>query len=71
MSLMRRILPRVVRRFLGGLRFPQLFGLTTLVFLVDLVVVDGLPFVDEILLGLVSLLLASLRRKDGPEHPDD
>lgn len=65
MSLMRRIVPRIVRRYLGRLRFPQLFLLTTGVFLVDLVVVDGLPFADELLLGLVSLLLASLRRKQG------
>jgi hypothetical protein len=57
------LLPRIV----GGLRFPQLFLLTLLLFLVDLVIPDLIPFVDEILLGLASLLLASWKRK--PDLP--
>ena len=39
--------------------------------LVDVLVPDIVPFIDEILLTIVTLLLASLRRKepvpDGPE----
>lgn len=57
-------------RFASGLRFPVLFGLTAAVFLVDLVVPDAIPFVDEILLGLATLILAGWRRhksaSDGP-----
>lgn len=64
MSLPQRIRRYLLRRVLGGLRFPQLFVLTALVFVVDLLVPDGLPMVDEILLGLVSLLLAGLRKKE-------
>jgi len=56
------MLPKAV----GGLRFPQLFLLTVALFLVDLLIPDLIPFVDEILLGLASLLLASWRRKPGP-----
>jgi hypothetical protein len=57
-------------RFASGLRFPVLFGLTAVVFLADLVVPDFIPFVDEILLGLATLILASWRdRKSTIEIP--
>jgi hypothetical protein len=57
------ILPSVIERKLGQLRFPTLFVITTLVFLGDLAVPDVLPFVDEILLALATLMMGSLRRK--------
>jgi hypothetical protein len=50
-------------RFASRLRFPQLFLLAAVLFLVDLAIPDVIPFVDEILLGLATLLLGSLRRK--------
>jgi hypothetical protein len=50
-------------RFASRLRFPQLFFLTAALFLVDLAIPDFIPFADEILLGLATLLLGSLRRK--------
>ena len=54
---------RVVERFAGRLRFPALFFLTATLFVVNLVVPDPLPFIDEILLGLVTLLLGSWRNR--------
>jgi hypothetical protein len=54
---------RLVLRWLGGLRFPQLFLVFAGLFAIDFVVPDLIPFVDEILLGLATLLLASLRRR--------
>jgi len=61
------MLPKAV----AGLRFPQLFLLTVLLFVVDLVIPDLIPFIDEILLGLASLLLASWKRKpDSPSAGD-
>lgn len=49
------------------LRFPKLFALTAVLFAVDFVVPDVLPFADEILLGLATALLGSWRkRKAGP-----
>ncbi len=45
------------------LRQPQLFLLVGTVFLADLLVPDAIPFVDEILLGLVTTILGSWRRK--------
>lgn len=57
-SPVRAVLDRAAR-----LRFPWLFLSTAALFVVTLFVPDGLPFVDEILLGLATLLLGSLRRK--------
>ena len=51
-------------RFAAGLRFPWLFLLTLVLFLVDLVVPDLIPFADEILLGLLALLLGNIKRRD-------
>ena len=50
----------------GRLRFPYLFALTAIVFLVNLFVPDAVPFADEIAIGLFTVLLGSLRRKDEP-----
>lgn len=65
MGLLRRIVPGAVRRYLGRLRFPQLFVITALLLAVNLAVPDAVPFIDEILLALGSLLLGSLRKKVG------
>ena len=54
---------RLLMRWLGGLRFPQLFLLFAGLFAIDFVIPDMIPFVDEILLGLATLLLASLRNR--------
>ncbi len=53
--------------FLGRLSFPRLFVLTAALFLLDFVIPDFIPFFDELILGLGTLLLASFRkRKDTP-----
>mgnify|MGYP001081756669 CR=1 FL=1 len=54
---------RIVTRFAAGLRFPTLFGLVATLFVIDLVVPDLVPFMDEILLALGTLLLGSLRKR--------
>jgi len=48
------------------LRFPWLFALTATLFVIDLLVPDLLPFADEILLGLLTILFASWRRRRDP-----
>jgi len=48
-------------RFAAGLRFPKLLAITAALFILDLIIPDMVPFADEILLGLLSLLLASLK----------
>jgi len=50
-------------RYASGLRFPRLLAITTALFVLDVLFPDVLPFVDEILLGLISLLLASLKKR--------
>jgi hypothetical protein len=48
--------------FASRLRFPALFALALALFVLDLVLPDALPFVDEILLGLAAVALARWRR---------
>ena len=48
--------------FAGRLRFRTLFLVTASLFLLDVVIPDFVPFVDEVLLGLGTLLLAALRK---------
>jgi hypothetical protein len=54
-------------RFAAGLRFPNLLAFTAALFILDLIIPDMIPFADEILLGLLSLLLASLKKR-GPDR---
>lgn len=48
----------------GRLRFPQLFGTLLVLFLIDLVVPDLIPFADEILLGGLTALVGLVRRPE-------
>jgi hypothetical protein len=59
----RRILAMVLGERARQLRYPTLVLLTALVFVADLLVPDLLPFVDEALLGLLTLLLSSIRER--------
>lgn len=53
----------LLTRWAGGLRFPRLMALTLALFVIDLFLPDFIPLVDEILLGLTTLLLASWKSK--------
>lgn len=55
--------------YASRLRFPWLFGITLVLFILDVVIPDFIPFIDEILLGLLALLLGSLKRKRREELP--
>lgn len=57
--------------YLESLRFPWLALITALLFLFNLFIPDALPFVDEILLGLIAALLARLKRKPEREESSD
>jgi len=54
-------------RYASTLRFPKLLAVTAALFVIDLLFPDMVPFVDEILLGLISLLFASLRKRSGED----
>ena len=58
----------VVRRYARGLRFPTLFMITATLFVIDLFVPDVIPFFDEVMLALGTLLLASIRKRK-PQVP--
>ena len=48
------------------LRYPTLFKITAALFALTLVIPDPVPFIDEILLGLGTLLLANWKSRKGP-----
>ncbi len=51
--------------FASRLRFRQLFFITGGLFLLDVLLPDFIPFADELILGLLTLLFASWK-KPGP-----
>jgi Family of unknown function (DUF6116) len=67
---MKRVLPSALVNGIVGwflsyasrLKHPQLFKWISVLFLVDLIIPDLVPFVDEVLLGLATLFLASWKR---------
>ncbi len=52
----------VLLAFVGRLRFPLLFSITVVLFVIDVVVPDVIPFADEVLLGLGALLLSRWKK---------
>ena len=52
-------------QFAAGLRFPRLVLFTAVLFGLDLLIPDAIPFADEILLGLLTLILASMKKRAG------
>ncbi len=63
---MRRFLMGPLLAWLGRLSYPRLFMVTAGLFLLTLVVPDPLPLVDELLLGLGTILLAGRKRNAPP-----
>ena len=49
-------------RYGARLRYPHLLLLAGAFFALDLVLPDGLPFLDELVLGLMTLLFALWRK---------
>lgn len=60
----------VVVAFFSRLRFPVLFAVTAIAFVVDLFVPDLIPFADEIALGLLAALLAAWRKRRSDDEPE-
>ena len=65
-------LTSLVTRFLPRMRYPYLFLVLGALFLVDLVVPDPIPLVDEILLAVLAFIAATFttRREEHPEPRD-
>jgi len=60
----------ILMRFAAGLRFPTLFLLAAGLFVLDLFIPDFIPFADEVLLALLTLLLAAWKRRDATDDAD-
>ena len=56
----------LLTRFASRLKFPQLFTVALILFVLDLIIPDLIPFADEILLGLATLLLGSMKEDAVP-----
>ena len=56
----------LLQRALRRLRYPYLFVVLAVLFLLDLVVPDAIPFVDELVLGLLTMLVGSWRNRREP-----
>ena len=61
----------VLLAFVGRLRFPLLFSITAVLFVIDVVVPDVIPFADEVLLGLGALLLSRWKKDRAGEEVSD
>ncbi len=62
MSISRLGIVGLLTRFAAGLRFPYLFFLFAVLLGLDIVIPDPVPFADEILLGLGTLMLTRWRK---------
>ena len=61
--------PNIVLRFLEQLKSSYLLMLLSALFAVDLFIPDPLPFLDEAVLGIVTLLMARWRMRSAePEQ---
>jgi uncharacterized protein DUF6116 len=49
--------------FADKLKFRNLFLIITVLFFVNLFVPDFIPFIDEIILGLLAIILANLKEE--------
>ena len=56
----------VIESFASKLRYPQLFFVLVILFVLDLFIPDMIPFADEILLGLLAVLVGRIR---APKEP--
>ena len=54
------------RRFLSRLSFPKLFLLFAGLFALDAFVPDPIPFLDEVMLGILTIMLGTWRQKSRP-----
>jgi hypothetical protein len=60
----------LVVRYASRLRFPYLFLATAILFMGDLIFPDLVPFADEILLGLLTALFGTWRRRRVSDSKD-
>ena len=57
--------------YLAKLRFPALFAITAVLFIVDFFIRDVIPFIDEIMLGLSAAFLGIWKKRKEPGPAGD
>ena len=57
---------QLIERQLPSINYPQLFKVMLLLYLADVLIPDAIPFVDEVLLGLLTLLVGSWKSRREP-----
>lgn len=62
-------MPAFILAFLARLRFRNLFLVTAAMFMVDVLVPDLIPFIDELLFGALTLLFAAWKRDKRGDSP--
>jgi hypothetical protein len=55
-------MPAFILAFLARLRFRNLFLVTAAIFMIDVLIPDLIPFIDELLFGALTLLFAAWKR---------
>lgn len=63
MGWLRRAAIALLGRYGARLRFPHLLLLAGGAFVLDLILPDGLPFLDELMLGIATLIFALWRNR--------
>ena len=63
-----RALVALFLTFANQLRFRNLFFIIIILFLIDLFVPDFIPLIDEIILGLLAIILANLKKEKREEE---
>lgn len=58
-----KILPGVLLRHAQRLRFPHLFLLFLGLLVVNVLVPDPMPFIDELILAVITLLFSAWKRR--------
>jgi len=59
----------LINRLIPGIRYPWLFAILAGLLAIDLVVPDPVPFLDEIVLAVLTFLAASWRVSQDQDEP--
>jgi len=62
------LIEKLVRRAAPGIRFPRLFAVFLILLILDILIPDPIPFLDEIVLALGTILFGMWRegQHEGP-----
>ncbi len=63
---MAKLLLAPLMRWFSRLSYPRLFMVAAALFVLDVLTPDFIPFIDELLLGLGTLLLANWKKRNAP-----